>query len=118
MIQRFRVPLYGTRVLVCIGPEPLEEMAQLGLTDPDPDFNYAAFVQARTDHRGSWLVALRPDCSAGILAHEALHLTLDVARYHGLPWPLGPMDEEPLAYLMGALFEKLETCLKRYRNAQ
>ena len=63
--------------------------------------------------KGRWVVAITRNVNPEILAHEALHVTLMLARWHGLHVSSKPKHHEQLTYVQGWVTARLHEALDR-----
>lgn len=64
---------------------------------------------------GRWVIALKPDADINVVAHEAMHAALYVAKHHGVP--IDYYHDEPLAYLVGYIAELCQRVLDEYNKS-
>lgn len=92
-MKSFRVPPFNVRVYVTSEPEEFVKRHNLYASSDDAMdegeltgcLGMAAHqVRAKAPH-ALFLLYLPPDCTAGTLFHEALHLTHFLMEYHGMP---------------------------------
>lgn len=116
MITEFKLNPYPRRMWVAKDEnfDQLKESFHIeyDITDEIINSEYCAIVfRCHKDNLAGFLVYISKDCDEGDLAHEAVHVALNV--YEDCSMELKPgMDQEPLAYLIEYIYRLLTNKIK------
>ena len=119
----FDVPLYPRKLWIAIGKDVKTVFNKINLangTVQNEAPNAVAFTTVARDTENYegvliWLIELK-EMTPGVIAHEALH-TLDYIMWdiHHGPHNYGD-DNEPDAYLIEWIVDKVTECLTKYKK--
>lgn len=112
---KFRTPIYNADVWVVIDEREASRLAAVkcGVYHDDDDFDMRGAVFYGNDNNVVWLPA---DCSVSTMAHEVTHIALNICRRRGVK--VDTRNQEPVAYLMGFVFESVVQAHTRLREAK
>ncbi|HID7510313.1 TPA: hypothetical protein ACXHW4_004212 [Enterobacter hormaechei] len=99
---KFRVPIYGADVWVVIDEEEAARLAAVkcGVTSGYFDMNGAVFFG--NDNNVVWLPS---DCTMRTMAHEAMHVVLNICHRRGII--VDTNNQEPVTYLTGHIVSEI-----------
>lgn len=123
MINEYLLNPYPRRMWVAIG-ENFDEVKlafnmckeDMNLTGEEVEDEYEAivFTVSKETYAG-YLVFITNPSTTKTLAHESLHVALNVYRDCNMEVST-KMDQEPLCYLLGYVFSILENDVNKYKN--
>ncbi|EBN3433179.1 hypothetical protein A7G67_22850 [Salmonella enterica subsp. enterica serovar Newport] len=99
---KFRVPIYGADVWVVIDEEEASRLAAVKCGVFNEDFNMNGAVSYGNDKNVVWLSA---DCTVRTMAHEAMHVVLNICHSRGII--VDTNNQEPVTYLTGHIVSEI-----------
>lgn len=101
---KFRAPIYNADVWVVIDEREASRLSAVkcGVYPDDDDFDMNGAVFYGNDNNVVWLPA---DCSMRTMAHEAMHVVLNICHRRGII--VDTNNQEPVTYLTGHLVSEI-----------
>ncbi len=99
---KFRVPIYGADVWVVIDEEEAARLAGTKCGVFVNDFTCCGSTFYGRDNNVVWLPA---DCGIRTLAHEAMHVVLNICHRRGIV--VDTDNQEPVTYLTGHIVSEI-----------
>lgn len=111
---KFRTPIYNADVWVVIDEREASRLAAVKCgVYHDDDFDMRGAVFYGNDNNVVWLPR---GCGADTMAHEALHIVLNICHRRGVK--VDTSNQEPVTYLMGFIFESVVQAHTRLSEAK
>lgn len=99
---KFRVPIYNSDVWVVIDEQEASRLAAVKCGVFTDDFTMCGAVFYGNDNNVVWLPA---DCRMRTMAHEAMHVVLNICHVRGIG--VDTSNQEPVTYLAGHIFSEV-----------
>lgn len=99
---KFRVPIYGSDVWVVIDEEEAARLAAVKCSVFVDDFTCCGSVFYGNDNNVVWLPS---DCTMRTMAHEAMHVVLNICHRRGIV--VDTNNQEPVTYLTGHIVSEI-----------
>lgn len=107
--KKFTIPLYGNTLVVIQTDDLSGVQKKYGFT-PIEGCNGITFVSKDKKGRPDYVVAFKGKTTAGIIAHESLHVVASV--FDHVQAYLDMNNEEPQCYLLGWIVDKIHSVVK------
>lgn len=99
---KFRVPIYRANVWVVIDEQEASRLAAVKCGVSNEDFNCCGMVMYGNDNNVVWLPS---DCTMRTMAHEAMHVVLNICHRRGII--VDTNNQEPVTYLTGHIVSEI-----------
>lgn len=99
---KFRVPIYRADVWVAIDEEEAARLTAVKCEVFNEDFNCGGMVMYGNDNNVVWLPS---DCTMRTMAHEAMHVVLNICHRRGII--VDTNNQEPVTYLTGPIVSEI-----------
>lgn len=118
MIKRYKIPIYFGRLYVA-KVKSYSELYKLANINPDihdfqfdefSDNNYGALMFEHPENAGRIYIAVNDKTTTPMIVHECVHAANSIFRSCGIKLDID--NDEPYAYLLGWIYEKVEQALK------
>lgn len=113
MIYRYKIPLYFGWLIVYIGDlDKVPEKYNHELKDTENSDGLAYRIDENDVHH--FIVAVRPDCTPQIIAHESFHLMNWLFADRGIKYENG--NDEHAAYFLGWIVMKVHESVNKFHD--
>lgn len=110
-VEKFKIPIYSTRVTIVQGKDLQKIGRALRLKYPkDWTFENTTAITSFRGKKGVFMV-FKKGVSAGVIAHECLHAAGGILSDKGYRYE--PDNDEPMAYLLGYMVDKVVKILSK-----
>jgi len=115
-VKNITIPIYFGTLQIVITDDIREAESKLRLEEIESPISFCSYVISNTKPNGisRYTILIKPDASINIIVHESLHIVNMIFSERGIKHDT--INDEPSAYLLGWVTDKINDTLNKYRN--